>query len=85
MALREVSDESGVSWTIYDVQPSLGRRGVPQVQTDFVGGWLCFQCSEEKRRLPGIPRGWEQLDDLALIALLSSAKPASAVPRFGRS
>jgi len=78
MALREVQDESGVLWTIYDVHPSAQRRGAVQVRDELASGWLCFQSDAAKRRLVGIPERWEQLDDNALMSLMTVAALVSA-------
>jgi hypothetical protein len=78
MALREVRDESGVLWTIYDVHPSTVRHGTIQVREELVSGWLCFQSDAAKRRLVGIPSDWEQLDDGALMSLRTAAALVSA-------
>jgi hypothetical protein len=78
MALREVRDESGVMWTIYDVHPSTVRHGTIQVREELVSGWLCFQSDAAKRRLVGIPSDWEQLDDGALMSLMTAAALVSA-------
>jgi hypothetical protein len=78
MALREVRDESGVLWTIYDVHPSTVRHGTIQVREELVSGWLCFQSEAAKRRLVGIPSDWEQLDDGALMSLMTAAALVSA-------
>jgi len=67
MAIRELRDESGVLWTIYDVHPSTVRHGALQVREELASGWLCFQSDAAKRRLVGIPAQWEQLEDDALI------------------
>ena len=78
MALREVRDERGVLWTIYDVHPSTVRQGTIQVREELVSGWLCFQSDAAKRRLVGIPSDWEQLDDSALMSLMTAAALVSA-------
>ena len=78
MALREVQDESGVLWTIYDVHPSSQRHGTVQVREELASGWLCFQSDASKRRLVGIPERWEQLDDNALMSLMTAAALVSA-------
>jgi len=80
MALREVRDDAGVLWTIYDVHPNTKRHSVPQVRAELTAGWLCFQSDREKRRCAGVPAAWEQLDDHALTALLATAM-AVAPPR----
>jgi hypothetical protein len=79
MALREVQDERGVLWTIYDVHPGTQRHGGTfQVREELASGWLCFQSDAAKRRLVGIPDQWEQLDDGALMSLMTAAALVSA-------
>ena len=78
MALRELRDESGVLWTIYDVHPSLARHGSLQVREELASGWLCFQSDAAKRRLVGIPAQWEQLEDDALMSLMTAAALVTA-------
>jgi hypothetical protein len=78
MALRELRDESGVLWTIYDVHPSAARRGSLQVREELASGWLCFQSDIAKRRLVGIPEQWEQMDDSALMSLMTAAALVTA-------
>lgn len=73
MALREVEDAYGARWTVYEVRPSANSSGSPRVRDVFTAGWVCFQTSGERRRLPGIPEGWDQLEDLALLALKDTA------------
>ena len=78
MALRELRDESGVLWTVYDVHPSAARRRTLQLREELSSGWLCFQSDVAKRRLIGIPDRWEQLDDSALMSLMTAAALVSA-------
>lgn len=78
MALREVRDDSGMLWTIWDVHPSMVRHGVLQVREELASGWLCFQSDGAKRRLVGIPSEWEQLDEGGLISLMTAAAIVSA-------
>ena len=78
MALRELRDESGVIWTIYDVHPSTARHGTLQIREELASGWLCFQSDAAKRRLVGIPDQWEQMDDSALMSLMTAAALVSA-------
>lgn len=73
MALREVEDAYGERWTIFEVRPSARSGASPQVRAILVDGWICFQSSFERRRLAGITAGWDQLDDLALLALKDTA------------
>jgi hypothetical protein len=78
MALREVRDESGVLWTVYDVRPSADRIGTLPVREELAAGWLCFQSDVTKRRHVGIPEHWEQMDDGALMSLMTRAALVSA-------
>ena len=78
MALRELHDESGVLWTIYDVHPSTARHSTLQVRAELASGWLCFQSDAAKRRLVGIPDRWEHMDDSALRSLMTAAALVSA-------
>ena len=78
MALREVQDDSGVRWTIYDVHPNTQRHGTVQIREELALGWLCFQSDAAKRRLVGIPDHWEQMDDDALRSLMTAAALVSA-------
>lgn len=38
------------------------------------GGWLCFECEAEKRRLSPIPRGWSEVAEHELESLLLRAR-----------
>lgn len=78
MALRELRDESGIIWTIYDVHPSTARHSSLQLREELASGWLCFQSDAAKRRLVGIPDQWEQMDDNALKSLMTAAALVSA-------
>lgn len=78
MALRELRDESGVLWTVYDVHPSTLRHGSLQIREELASGWLCFQSDAAKRRLVGIPEQWEQMEDGALMSLMTAAALVAA-------
>jgi hypothetical protein len=78
MALRELRDESGVLWTVYDVHPNTVRHGSLQIREELASGWLCFQSDAAKRRLVGIPEQWEQLEDGALMSLMTAAALVTA-------
>lgn len=51
------------------------------VHDQLDGGWLCFECREEKRRLAPIPAAWESLPATELERLCREAR---AVPRSVR-
>jgi hypothetical protein len=83
MALRELVDRNGTTWLVFAVQPTLATRATGGTRAELAQGWLCFQCERERRRIPGIPRDWESMDDRALIALLADA-PVAPRPRRSR-
>ncbi|MBA3670653.1 MAG: hypothetical protein H0W68_01345 [Gemmatimonadaceae bacterium] len=74
MALREVIDANGALWSVYSVVPTTSARP-GSVAPAFAGGWLCFQRGDEKWRHLGIPPGWSELTDEALLQMISSAEP----------
>ena len=53
------------------------RRKAFTLTPGMEGGWLCFDCSAEKRRLAPVPGDWETCDDAALGAYLDAAEPVS--------
>jgi hypothetical protein len=84
MALREITDERGMQWSVFAVQPVSTARTMAATRAELAQGWLCFQCDTERRRLPGIPTGWESMGDPALLSLLSEAPVAPQVSRARR-
>jgi hypothetical protein len=48
----------------------------------MANGWLAFENRTERRRLAPIPAGWEELDEVALRALLEKAVPAGSSQRL---
>lgn len=48
------------------------------------GGWLCFECEREKRRLAPIPDDWLQCELPVLERYLLSAQPAPRVSQPDR-
>jgi hypothetical protein len=84
MALRELIDERGTEWVVFAVRPSSSGRATGGTRAEFAQGWLCFQSETERRRLPGIPAGWDAMDDGALLALLAKAPIAPRVRRAER-
>jgi hypothetical protein len=81
MALRELIDEQGTEWVVFAVQPSSGGRATGGTRPEFAQGWLCFQSETERRRLAGVPPGWDAMDDGALLALLAKSPVAPRVRR----
>jgi hypothetical protein len=84
MALRELIDEGGTHWVVFAVQPTIASRARGGTRAELAQGWLCFQSETERRRIPGIPDGWDTMADGALLALLANATAASPVPRASR-
>ena len=80
MAHREFTDQSGVTWQVWDVIPTLldSRRpsAAPRarVRPAFLNGWLAFQCPSERRRLVPVPDRWQEMDDAALAGLCAQAE-----------
>src|SRR5581483_5612785 len=54
---REVADDRGMRWTIFEVHPS-SSGGRPSVRERYRDGWLAFDCGAETRRMAPIPSGW---------------------------
>ena len=74
MALREYNDVDGVTWRVWEVKPSSMSPGSSTLLPgEFTGGWLCFDCGSEKRRLSPVPRSWEQRTDKELDVLRRAA------------
>jgi hypothetical protein len=47
------------------------------IAEEFTYGWLCFECSEEKRRLAPVPEGWDRADDETIEQWCCTAKPVT--------
>jgi ABC-type Fe3+ transport system substrate-binding protein len=83
MSVREFRDSQGRDWRAWDVAPdSLNSRIKNE---DFLAalnytGWIVFETrnENEKRRLYPIPKGWNELPDPELEALLEMAEPVPA-------
>lgn len=83
MALRELIDEGGNHWVVFAVQPTLASRATGGTRAELAQGWLCFQCEIERRRMPGIPDGWEGMSDAELLVMLARA-PVAVQAHRGR-
>jgi hypothetical protein len=70
---REMVDERGVRWAVFAVIPSTSDSR-PTVRERFRAGWLSFDSGHETRRLVPIPRGWQELPEAELRALLLQAE-----------
>jgi hypothetical protein len=79
---RHLVDESGNSWSVWEVDPASPLRKrtskPPTLPPDLERGWLLFECAEERRRCAPIPPSWTNLSDAELLKLLASA------PSMGR-
>lgn len=81
MALREFTDDHGVEWKAWDVEPE-GMHPVTAAEdflADMLSGWLCFESKVGRRRLAPFPYGWSELPTADLRKLLDRATPV--VPR----
>jgi hypothetical protein len=76
MADRTILERKGAQrwWRVREV------RGVDPclLPASYCAGWLTFECEDgARRRLAPIPRGWDDLSETALQALLALARPAT--------
>jgi hypothetical protein len=91
MAVRDFTDANGVSWKVWPVTPESiqPKTAAEDYLGEYGDGWLCFESASERRRLANYPKGWAELSDEALSALLASAaavpkRKTSHVPRADR-
>jgi hypothetical protein len=75
MAHRRIVDKQDQVWDVWEVTTSASASRRILVQPDLQGGWLAFQCGEQRRRLAPLPIGWDELSDHALVALMDTAPP----------
>ena len=75
MAVRDFTDEQGVTWRVWAVTPDQlqPRTAAEDYLGEFSEGWLCFESEDERRRLASFPSDWAALPDSALEDLLSRA------------
>lgn len=76
--LREFTDDDGVTWRVWDVNPAVHERLQPRtrkVNIRVPEGWLCFESPRERRRLTPVPDQWDALDEHALRQMCSEAEP----------
>ena len=79
MSVREFRDSQGRDWRAWDVAPDDLNARIKN--EDFLAalnytGWIVFETrnESEKRRLYPIPKGWSELPDPELEALLEQAE-----------
>jgi hypothetical protein len=76
--LREFTDDDGITWRVWDVNPSLHEHLSPSAQKVGVrvpSGWLCFESPRGRRRLVPIPEAWESIDVGMLKQMCAEAEP----------
>ncbi len=76
MAHRQITDEKGDVWDVWEVRPS---RSLTEANRE---GWLAVQSTHEKRRLAPFPTAWNELDDRELATLLDLARPVGRPKRL---
>ena len=76
--LREFTDDDGITWRVWDVNPSLHEHLSPNTQKIGLSvptGWLCFESPRGRRRLVPIPEAWESIDVGSLKQMCAEAEP----------
>ena len=85
MPVREFTSPDGQRWTAWNVVPgqhvTAAARGIAHLPPELEGGWLCFECPAEKRRLAPVPAHWDEMDDDELADLCDQATYAPPVRR----
>ena len=83
MAVRDIVDERGVKWRVWAVQRSSihPKTAAEDFLGDYGEGWLCFESTNERRRLARFPQDWDKMADKALCGLLTKA---AVVPVRGK-
>jgi hypothetical protein len=66
--MREVKNEQGEHWLVYEVQRSASASDVV-VPEPLRAGWLCFESATHKRRVAPIPAKWNELSEAGLLHL----------------
>lgn len=74
MAYRELLDDRGTSWTVWDTYPDSGRDVEAE---ELRNGWLTFRSDRELRRLIPAPIGWSEAPDAKLLHWLELSRPAT--------
>jgi hypothetical protein len=82
MSYREVRDERGRLWQVWNTVPTSVAGALAE---GFAEGWLTFECDVEKRRLAPLPNGWEDLPENRLLELLELAQPVQRPNRLQRA
>jgi len=76
MATRDFTDSKGVAWKAWDVTPT-HLHPITRAEAymePWAGGWLAFECANEKRRLAApYPANWSECDTERLELLCKAA------------
>jgi hypothetical protein len=81
MSERCFAAEDGTEWHVSAVVPGRATGRPPLLLPgEMMEGWLCFDSPGEKRRLYGIPRGWEEcgVDRLRLLCREARRRPPAS-------
>jgi hypothetical protein len=78
MALREITDRSGIVWKVWDITPDQlhpSSRAGDYLQ-GYLDGWLVFETVDgsEKRRLYPVPADWQEASEEELERLCERAE-----------
>jgi hypothetical protein len=76
MAYREFVDSADVLWRVWATYPTVGKV----LSKGFENGWLTFESRTECKRVAPVPKGWEDLPDASLRALLKDATASRKPP-----
>jgi hypothetical protein len=74
VAYRTFRTDDGRDWQVWDVDPTSGSSRLPGM---LPGAWLCFECTDEKRRLHPVPEQWAGCSDGELEAFRQQAVPVA--------
>ena len=64
--MRELKDEDGETWLVYEVQRASSASDVV-VPEPLREGWLCFESGTHKKRVAPIPPAWDEVSDEGLL------------------
>lgn len=78
MPMRDFTDSHGVHWIVWSTKPFSGG-----VLESLRAGWLTFVSPRARKRLIGIPEGWEDFTPERLETLCRKAEEVRQTPRGG--
>lgn len=90
MAVREFTDGDGREWRAWEVRPEdLDARTKDEdyLAALYFTGWIAFETKTgtDKRRLFPVPKGWSDLSEPELRALLARAQAVAQRKQRGES